>query len=403
MGAALADITKEAGEVFARLMVHVSDELLSPDDVLAVRRLVEVAELVCTRAVSRLAESTCFPELGHRDVGAWLAAEAGARRSEGHARCEQARLLDDFLLIRDAVSAGRFSQSHLRCLAGVLTAKRLVLARRDEQVFVDAAAMLDASLFARLVQRWAALADDELCDPAEPGRGDDAGFAGRRLQLSRLLNGSWRLSGLLDPVAGEAVEAALVAVMGKLSPGETRTPVQRRADALSDVCQSFLANADRPVVGNERPNVNVVFHAADGSAHTTGGWFLRNWQLSQVLCDATITAAAATMNGVVFDVGTPVSAIPVRNRKAVVIRDRCCRFGFCSQGLRFAEVHHIVERENGGTHEVINLVLLCTHHHREVHRRGIKLSWDGATLVATFPNGVMVHGPPHPNTFPSLF
>lgn len=130
---------------------------------------------------------------------------------------------------------------------------------------------------------------------------------------------------------------------------------------------------------------------------------MRNWQLSQLLCDATVTSAAATMNGVVFDVGTPVSAIPVRNRKAVVIRDRCCRFGFCSQGLRHAEVHHIRERENGGTHEVINLVLLCTYHHREVHRKGIKLSWDGATLVATYPNGVMLHGPPHPNTLPTLF
>ena len=382
MDAALADITSGVVDGFAKLMAHVTDQTLSPDDVLAVRRLVEVAELVCTRAVSRLAETTCFAELGHRDVGAWLAAAAGARRSEGHARCEQARLLDDFGLVCDAVMAGEFSHAQLRCLSAAVTAKRLLLAKRDEQVFVDAAARLDASQFALVVARWVAFADDELCDPLHPG-GDDSGFAGRRVQLSRLLNGSWRLNGLLDPVAGEAVEAALAACMAKPSPGETRSPTQRRADALSDVCNSFLANQDRPVVGNERPNVNVVFHAADGSAHPTGGWFLRNWQLSQILCDATVTAAAATMNGVVFDVGTPVSAIPVRNRKAVVIRDRCCRFGFCSQGLRYAEVHHIRERENGGTHEVINLVLLCTYHHREVHRKGIKLSWDGAILVAT--------------------
>ena len=129
--------------------------------------------------------------------------------------------------------------------------------------------------------------------------------------------------------------------MAKPSPEDTRTPVQRRADALTDVCQTFLANQDRPVVGNERPNVNVVFHAADGSAHTTGGWFLRKWQLSQILCDSTITAAAATLNGVVFDVGTPTSVILARNRKAVMIRDRGCRFGGCSQPARWCEVHHI--------------------------------------------------------------
>ncbi len=401
MDAVLADISAGVAEGFAKLMVHVTEHPLSPEDVLAVRRLVEVAETVCTRAVARLAESTCFRDLGFRDVSAWLAARSGARRSEGHTRCSQEKLLDDFGLVRAAAADGKFSQTHLRCLAGAVTAKRFDLAKRDEQVFVNAAAMLDASLFAQLVQRWVSLADDELCDPAQPGRGDSND--GRRLQLTRLFNGMYRLNGVLDPVAGEILEAALATCMPKPSPDETRTPGQRRADALTDVCRTFLANADRPFVGNERPNVNVVFHAADGSAHTTGGWFLRKWQLSQILCDATVTAAAATMKGVVFDVGTPTSAIPARNRKAVMIRDRGCRFGGCSQPARWCEIHHIRERENGGTHELPNLVCLCTYHHREVHRKGIKLAWEDATLVGTFPNGVMVHGPPHPNTLPALF
>ena len=396
------DITVGVAEGLAKLMVHVTEQPLSPDDVLAVRRLVETAESVCTRAVSRLAETTSFRDMGFRDVSAWLAARSGARRSEGQVRCAQEKLLADFELVREAAAVGKFSQAHLRCLSAAVTAKRLELAKRDEQVFVNAAAMLDATLFAQVVQRWTALTDDELCDPAQPGSGDD-GSAGRRLQLTRLFNGMWRINGVLDPLAGEIVESALAAAMPKPAPEETRTPAQRRADSLTDVCQAFLASADRPVIGNERPNVNVVFHAADGSAHTTGGWFLRNWQLSQIVCDATITAAAASMDGVVFDVGTPVSAIPARNRRAVIIRDRGCRFGGCSQPARWCQIHHIRERQHDGTHELPNLVALCTYHHREVHRKGITLTWDHTTLIATFPNGIMVHGPPHPNSLSTLF
>ena len=233
--------------------------------------------------------------------------------------------------------------------------------------------------------------------------GDDTGFVGRRLQLTQSPDGSWRINGVLDPLAGEAVEAALVAATPNPSPQDSRSPAQRRADGFTDLCRWFLAQDDRGEVGGERPNVNVVFHLVDGSAHTSNGYFLRNWQLSQVMCDATLTAVAASLKGTVLDVGTPLSVIPVRNRRAVVVRDWCCRMGGCSGSPRWCQIHHIRERENGGTHELDNLVLLCTYHHREVHRKGIVLHWEDVILVATMPGGATLHGPPHPDTIPVLF
>ena len=211
-----------------------------------------------------------------------------------------------------------------------------------------------------------------------------------------MLNGMWRLDGLLDQVAGETLATALAAALPKPSPEDTRTPTQRRADALIDICATSLANADRPHVGNERPNVNIVFHAADNTAHTSGNWFLRNWQIERVLCDANVTAIAATLNGVPFDVGTPTTAIPARNRKAVIIRDRGCRYPGCGHPPRWCEIHHIRERKHGGTHEPPNLVLMCAYHHREIHRKHIRLHWQANTLVAVMPNGTLRRDPPHP-------
>ncbi len=402
MDAALADIAAGLGEGFAELMLYVSEHPLSEADVVAVRRLVDTAELVCTHTVAKFATEAEFRELGMRDVGSWLAAKTGARRTEGHARCEQARVLEDLPEVASAVLAGTFSAAHLRCLSANVNRKRLELAKRDQAVFVDAASRLDASQFSQVMQRWVALADDELSDPNQPG-GADRQFDGRRLQLSQMLDGMWRLNGVFDPVAGEAIDAVLASITPRPSPDDPRTPGQRRADGFLEWCQSFLADPNRVQLGNERPNVNVVFHAADGSAQTTGGWFLRNWQMSQVMCDATLTAVAATLKGAPFDVGTPLSAIPARNRKAVVVRDRACRFPHCSRPARWCQIHHIRERGNFGTHELPNLVLLCTYHHREVHRKGIKLSWRGPVLTATLPGGAVLHGPPHPSTQPSLW
>ena len=398
----VADITKELAEGFRRLTTCLEVVDPTPDDVVTLRRLLDTADIICTQTIARLASNTDFQELGHRDIGTWFAAKTGSKQSEPHARCRQNDLFHTLPAVHDAVVAGHFPPAHLRCLTAAVTTRRRELAQRDESVFVTAAASLDATQFAQVIARWVSLADDQLSNPEHPGDHDNKPVQTRRLQLTQLLNGTWHINGQLDPLAGETVNAALASVMPKPSTEDQRNPAQRRADALTDLCRATLAHQDRASIGNERPNVNIVFHPADGSASTTGGWYLRNWELSQVICDATLTAVASTLTGTVFDVGTPTSTIPTRNRKAVVVRDRCCRYGNCTRQARWCEIHHIRERVHGGTHELDNLVLLCTYHHREVHRRGIKLTWQSHTLLATHPNGSTIHGPPHPNTWPAL-
>ena len=53
-------------------------------------------------------------------------------------------------------------------------------------------------------------------------------------------------------------------------------------------------------------------------------------------------------------------------------------------------------REDGGTNEPVNLVLLCSFHHRLVHRLGLTLTFDtdNITLLIHWPNGIILHSPP---------
>jgi hypothetical protein len=101
-------------------------------------------------------------------------------------------------------------------------------------------------------------------------------------------------------------------------------------------------------------------------------------------------------NGVPFDVGTPTSEIPVRNRRAVKARDGGCRFPGCGHPSRWTDLHHLKHREDGGTHEIENLVEFCRFHHRYTHRKNLKVYWDtdSITLIVEWPNGILKHAPP---------
>jgi hypothetical protein len=59
--------------------------------------------------------------------------------------------------------------------------------------------------------------------------------------------------------------------------------------------------------------------------------------------------------------------VPPRVRRLVFQRDgQRCRVPGC-RSARFLEVHHIVHREYGGTHDPSNLIVLCGGHHKRHH------------------------------------
>ena len=100
-----------------------------------------------------------------------------------------------------------------------------------------------------------------------------------------------------------------------------------------------------------------------------------------------------------LDIGKATEEIPAHLRRAVIHRDRCCRFPGCSQPPAACQVHHIVPRSKGGTTSLTNTILLCRFHHLiAVHRWGwtITLYPDGS-LTATSPDHQRTlhsHGPP---------
>jgi hypothetical protein len=116
--------------------------------------------------------------------------------------------------------------------------------------------------------------------------------------------------------------------------------------------------------------------------------------LRRVCCDGGIVAAIVDHQGAVLDVGRRTRAIPTAIRRALWLRDQCCRFPGC-MNQRYVHGHHIKHWLHGGPTSLDNLVLLCSFHHRLVHEAGFTLTLlpDGEVEVST-PTGSAL--PAHP-------
>ncbi len=68
-----------------------------------------------------------------------------------------------------------------------------------------------------------------------------------------------RVDGDLDPETGETLLTALRAVLDAESRSRTdddvRSPAQRRADALGEICRQWLDRGDRPEAPGQRRQV----------------------------------------------------------------------------------------------------------------------------------------------------
>ena len=100
-------------------------------------------------------------------------------------------------------------------------------------------------------------------------------------------------------------------------------------------------------------------------------------------CDAAISRIITGPGGEILDAGRAMRTFSAAQTRAVVARDRCCRWPGCDRPAAWCESHHIWHWADGGPTNVDNAVLLCGRHHDKVHLYGhaITVSPDGSRTV----------------------
>jgi hypothetical protein len=196
---------------------------------------------------------------GYRDLGflsplAMLVDRLGVSKGTARRLIALAKSLSAMPVVRQAFHEGVLDEPRVRLLAAAREANPDFFAQA-EPVLVDSFTGLSMEDFATGVDLWRQNAD---LDAVEA---DARHLRDRRyLNVSPTLGGAVRIDGRLDPIAGQTVLDALRSITdpAQLDPSDTRTPGQRRADALTELCADHLADGDSPISGGFRPQVTIT-------------------------------------------------------------------------------------------------------------------------------------------------
>jgi hypothetical protein len=343
------------------------------EDFAELQRAGELLEAERLRRLAEIDRRGLFERDGHLSAASWLA--SGFKVAWGGAR-EQvrvARALDRMARARCAFEAGEVSMSGVRVLATAHEAEPEAFARAEAEL-VGAARIHSVGDLQRVVALWRQTVEHE-----RVLGGEDELRRRRRLHASVTLMGSVRVDGDLDPETGESLLSALRAVLdAEARSGSTddeRTPAQRRADALGEICRQWLDDSDRPSVAGERPHLTLTVAAEALTAGAGTGELdhvgpVRSAVVRQLACDASVMRVVMNGRSEPLDVGRRTPVVSAAIRRAVIVRDRHCRFPGCDRPQAWCDAHHVVHWADGGRTALQNLVLLCRRHHGMVHRSG---------------------------------
>ncbi|PWR07683.1 HNH endonuclease [Micromonospora acroterricola] len=293
--------------------------------------------------------------------------------------------------LRDALTGGSVDLEQVRVIAETVEAVHATAgaeaADKAVGVLVDWAAQFDAVLLRRLGTR--------ILDHVAPEAADAAAEAALRAQESRAArdrhvtvseqpDGRLRLSGILDAEAAALLRTAIDPLATPTGPDDSRTPGQRRHDAVADVCRLALRTGELPENGGDLAQI-VVTTAYDGLTRQLGsgaldiGLQLTPEAVRRLACDAAVLPAVLDSSGQPLDVGRQRRLITGPLRRALVLRDRGCAFPGCDRPPRWCDAHHIRHWSDGGDTSLSNAVLLCGHHHRHIHHGEwvVQLGVDG--------------------------
>ncbi|MEA5366824.1 DUF222 domain-containing protein [Amycolatopsis sp., V23-08] len=223
-------------------------------------------------------------------------------------------------------------------------------------------------------------------DGAEPV-GSEPSAPTRELSLRRKRTGVWELTGRFDEETGTRAGALLDSLAERRSGDEGadfRSPQERYGDAFSDAIDLALNSPDLPMQAGERAHVMVAVSLSDlksgvGQASLGDTGTMSAAEARVHACDSMLIPAVLGEKSEPLNLGRLRRLISAGLRRALFLRDRGCAFPGCHRPPRHCQGHHIRHWAEGGATELGNLVLLCAHHHRLLHRSGweVRIAADG--------------------------
>jgi hypothetical protein len=345
---------------------------------------------------------------GFRSCAEWLSWRVGLDLGAAREKVRVARALATLPRLALALARGELSYAKVRALTRVATPdteeRLLAIGRAGTAEHVE-----------RIVRGWRRM--DRKAEKDEARRQHTS----RALHVYPNHDGTTTIRGRLSPEAGALLLKALTAAREALyshqrasapdvpptdSSAETPTLAQQQADALQLLAETALHHGIDP--GSSAEHYQVVVHVdasvlndpeQSGQTVVEDGARVSAETSQRLGCDASRVVMEHDAEGRIFDVGPKTRTIPPALRRALLYRDRSCRFPGCHG--RFCQAHHIRHWAHGGPTTLSNLMLLCRRHHRAVHEEGYRVErMSDGELRFRGPDGRVVPDVPCPPPAP---
>ncbi len=297
----------------------------------------------------------------------WLNFQCGIGMNAAREKVRVANALPDLPKISAAFSKGEISYSKVRAMTRVANQENedflLMIARHGSAHHVESL----VSKYRRAVR----LQDVELANKQ---------YAERSAHYYFDDDGAFVMNARFPAEQGALIMKALdLAIDQEDLTAETSSPREsfsaRRADAIAEMAESYLANG--PTSSSTADRYQVMIHVTaetSNDAETTNNYLEHGPHVAaetsrRIACNSSISILHEDQDGQSLSIGRKSRVIPPAMRRALRARDEGCRFPGCTNKY-FIDGHHIKHWADGGETSLRNLVQLCRYHHRLVHEGG---------------------------------
>ncbi len=358
-------------------------------------------------------------ELGATSLHRLLEAELGTGAGRARADVAAARAIDPYAALDPvaaqdrgslpgmgaALARGEVSRAHVDVAVRTIDRIPARIRRAAAPVVDDFLVEVSSAHPPRACENLAAEVLDRL-DPDRTERGlDPDAHLRRRLDVVVDSSGMVVVRGQLDAPNGAALRAAIDHYSAPVPAGtdedgqavvrDTRTPSQRRADALCTIATASMASAGtrageppRVVVHTTVEQIRALCSSAARDRGTAGRADCEQTgpitpaTLERLTCDAVLHRVLTAPNGAVLDLGRSVRLATAAQRRALAARDRGCVVPGCRRPPTWCDAHHVIPWHRGGSTDLANLALLCPAHHSAVHAGTVEVRVrDGVAWV----------------------